>query len=90
MADIEPLAVPSDCHTPAIAGHAPNRFRGNRSSIIQRSRKHPVWRQRILIHVQHDLEALAAISSGHVAGQVALGQRDVTARWSGDAAFPRA
>jgi len=73
-ADIQPGKFTSHGHHAAVAGDAPERFRGNASSVVQRGSGNAVGRQRILIYMNHDLEAFAAVAGCEVAGQEILGQ----------------
>jgi hypothetical protein len=73
-ADVQPRTVASDGHKAAVAGDAAERFRGNAAPVIQRGTDDAIGRQGILIHVNHDLEALATAAGCGVASQETLGQ----------------
>jgi len=63
-------------HQGAIAGDAPERFRGKRGSVFQGGRQHAVRGQGVLVHVDHHLVAVGSGALAAVAGQVVGGQGD--------------
>ncbi len=73
-ADVQRLPLAAYGHEATIACDPSQRFRGNAGPILQGARPFAGGAQRILLQMNHDLEALATRSRDRIAGQERLGK----------------
>ena len=71
-ADVQCLPVSACGDQAAIAGHPPERFRGNARAILEGGGPGVICTKHLLVEVNHHLEALPSGSRHGIAGQVRL------------------